>query len=138
MYTDKEKLSKIIKLLKAVENNDVELTKNIVNDLNADYSINQIKDSYFNKTLIDNNDVDNESYKYMIYNLNYLANEDVIQWNYEIKHLLDRFNFREMRKFVFEQISHDIPEYKKPALSQICITIDRYDLLNRIRGMEEG
>ena len=137
MYTDKEKLSRIIKLLKAVENNDLELTKNIINDLNADYSINQIKDSYFNKILIDNNTVDNESYKYMIYNLHYLANEDIIQWNYEIKHLLERFNFREMRKFVFEQINCDIPEYKKPALNQICITIDRYDLLNRIRGMEE-
>ena len=115
--------------------NDLDLTKQLVQKINDENN----EDVFFNIMLIDNNTFNNEAYQYMIYNLNVLINKDIIRWNYQTKQLFDSLDNKAMRKFVITFLEENtvIPDYAFPALKQLCVTIDRYDLLNKIRLMED-
>lgn len=122
-------------LLEAISINDLDLTKQLVQKINNENN----EDVFFNMMLIDNNTFNNEAYQYMIYNLNVLINKDIIRWNYQTKQLFDSLDNKAMRKFVITFLEENtvIPDYAFPALKQLCVTVDRYDLLNKIRLMED-
>lgn len=141
MYSEKQLLLRAIELLKAIQDDDINLTQNLVQDLNGDFENRKEKNLYFNNILVNHNKFNNESYKYMIYNLQYLTNAETIQWEFEINSLLKENNKNQLKNFIatISQSEDPIPHYKKNALVQICITLDKYDLLEQLmERLEEG
>jgi hypothetical protein len=132
---EKEIILKSINLLEAIRVNDVSLTKSLVEELNNNFiptenvtTFNELIPLY---DIYNNLKVPNESFEYVINNLNNIYNVDRIKWSILIRKLLIENNKENMKNLIVDTLSQEIVfNYQIPLLIQLCVTIDRYDLLN--------
>lgn len=135
---EKEIILKSINLLEAIRINNVSLTKSLVEELNNNFvptenitTFNELIPLY---DIYNNLKVPNESFEYVINNLNNIYNVDRIKWSILIRKLLIENNKENIKNLIIDTLSQEIIfDYQIPLLVQLCVTIDRYDLLNQIR-----
>lgn len=135
-----------IALLDAIEQNNLNETKSLVEELNNNFvptpetqNLNQLI-SYMD-ILENKNFIANEALEYCINNLNNILNIERVKWLVTTSKLLNDLNKEEIANFILNFINqnNEILDYEMATLVQLCVTIDRYDLLNLLREkIEEG
>ena len=137
---NKQLVLTVMKLLNAIEQNDLTQTKSLVLELNNNFiptsenqNLNQLIP--YMDILENKNFEANESLEYCINNLNNVLNTERAKWLIIIFKLLKNLNKDEISNFIINFINQDeeILDYQMVSLVQLCVTIDRYDLLNLLR-----
>lgn len=128
-----------ISLLNAINENDLTTTKILVQDLNDNFqpspnmqNLNQLIS--FSDIIENKNFEINESFDYAINNLCNISNIDEIKWLITVLELLKNKNIIEIENFILQSLEKNIiRDYEIQSLIQLCVTIDRYDLLNQLK-----
>ena len=136
---NKEIIMTSISLLNAINNNDLNLTKELVENLNTNFvptedmrNLNQLIS--FSDIIENRNYESNESLEYALNNLNNVINTNIVKWNINFTKLILNKNKNDIETFILNNLNKEqILDYEIQGLIQLCVTIDRYDLLNQIR-----
>ena len=136
---NKEIIMTSISLLNAINNNDLNLTKELVENLNTNFvptedmrNLNQLIS--FSDIVENRNYEINESLEYALNNLNNVINTNIVKWNINFTKLILNKNKNDIETFILNNLNKEqILDYEIQGLIQLCVTIDRYDLLNQIR-----
>lgn len=136
--SEKDVILKAISLLEAIKTNNIDLTKSIVDELNANFvptenviNFNELLPLY---DIYSNLKVSNESFEYVLDNLKNIFNIDRIRWSISIRKILIEDNKAKMEELIINTLNKkDLADYQIPLLVQLSVTVDRYDLLNQIR-----
>lgn len=136
---NKEIIMTSISLLNAINNNDLSLTKELVENLNTNFvptedmqNLNQLIS--FSDIVENRNYEVNESLEYALNNLNNVINTNIVKWNINFTKLILNKNKNDIETFILNNLNKEqILDYEIQGLIQLCVTIDRYDLLNQIR-----
>ena len=137
---NKQLVLTVMELLNAIEQNDLIQTKFLVLELNNNFiptsenqNLNQLIP--YMDILENKNFEANESLEYCINNLNNVSNIERAKWLITIFKLLKDLNKDEISNFITNFINQDeeILDYQMVSLVQLCVTIDRYDLLNLLQ-----
>lgn len=131
---------KAISLLEAIQEDNIEEAKSLVNYLNTNFE--PTEEFYSLNVLIplhsvivhDNNG--NDTFLYVLNNLKYIddVNYEQLKWNIYAINLLKKGKYEEIENFLLNLIeNNDIKDYQMPILIQMCVTIDNYNLLKEIR-----
>lgn len=136
---NKEIIMTSISLLNAINNNDLNLTKELVENLNVNFiptedmkNLNQLIS--FSDIAENRNYEINESLEYALNNLNNVINTNIVKWNINFTKLILNKNKNDIETFILNNLNKEqILDYEIQGLIQLCVTIDRYDLLNQIR-----
>ena len=136
---NKEIIMTSISLLNAINNNDLNLTKELVENLNINFvptedmqNLNQLIS--FSDIVENKNYEINESLEYALNNLNNVINTNIVKWNINFTKLILNKNKNDIETFILNNLNKEqILDYEIQGLIQLCVTIDRYDLLNQIR-----
>ena len=136
---NKEIIMTSISLLNAINNNDLNLTKELVENLNTNFvptedmrNLNQLIS--FSDIIENRNYEINESLEYALNNLNNVINTNIVKWNINFTKLILNKNKNDIETFILNNLNKEqILDYEIQGLIQLCVTIDRYDLLNQIR-----
>lgn len=136
---NKEIIMTSISLLNAINNNDLNLTKELVENLNINFvptedmqNLNQLIS--FSDIAENKNYEINESLEYALNNLNNVINTNIVKWNINFTKLILNKNKNDIETFILNNLNKEqILDYEIQGLIQLCVTIDRYDLLNQIR-----
>lgn len=146
----KELILKSISVIEAIENNDLEKVKILIDDLNYNLEQKEINEgvTYYSSEFIPFNQLINsekslnETLLYVVSNLNGIyGGRENIEWRVKTLLLLnsqDRNN--KIENFIIDFIENNstIEDYKMSMLIQMCIIIDRYDLLKQIKTKFEN
>lgn len=136
MMSEVEIILKTSDLLIAIEQNDLEQTKKLVEYLNINFqpsllipSLNGFLpfDSIFNKGI-------NNSFIYLLDNLIYLDERHITKWNIEVRELRKKGSKKDIENFIMQFLNTEdkIPNYKLISLIQLSTLINRTDLLAEI------
>lgn len=133
--SEKDVILKAISLLEAIKTNNIDLTKSIVDELNANFvptenviNFNELLPLY---DIYSNLKVSNESFEYVLDNLKNIFNIDRIRWSISIRKILIEDNKAKMEELIINTLNKkDLADYQIPLLVQLSVTVDRYDLLN--------
>ena len=136
---NKEIIMTSISLLNAINNNDLNLTKELVENLNTNFvptedmrNLNQLIS--FSDIIENRNYESNESLEYALNNINNVINTNIVKWNINFTKLILNKNKNDIETFILNNLNKEqILDYEIQGLIQLCVTIDRYDLLNQIR-----
>ena len=136
---NKEIIMTSISLLNAINNNDLNLTKELVENLNTNFvptedmqNLNQLIS--FSDIVVNRNYEIKESLEYALNNLNNVINTNIVKWNINFTKLILNKNKNDIETFILNNLNKEqILDYEIQGLIQLCVTIDRYDLLNQIR-----
>lgn len=142
--TENEILLVVADLLIAMQTEDLEETKKLVNFLNKNFipidkipNLNELVPVY---SLYSDNE-NNESYIYVVNNLEGLTNTEQLKWNLAINLLMKKNDKIEMENFLQNILSSldSLEEYQINSLIRLSIKANRYDLLKNIRDfIKEG
>ena len=136
--TESEILLVVADLLIAMQNENLEETKKLVDFLNKNFTaidnvknLNELVPVY--KLYSDNEN--HQSYIYVINNLNGLIGIEQLKWNLQINALITKNNKQEIEEFLLSMIPSlsSLDEYKINSLIRLSIKINNYDILNTIR-----
>lgn len=137
---NKDLILESIPIIKAIRENNLEESKILINNFNLQQSKENIvhyMDDYIPfTTLINSPKTLNETLLYVANNLNNIQNRETLKWRIEILLLLQSPNRNiDVANFIinFLENNSSIEKYQMPLLVQMCVTIDRYDLLEQIR-----
>lgn len=127
----------IMDLINAIQNDDLELTKEKVEYINTNIvdiqSIGSLHDfiPFFELSFL----YDNKSYRYSLTNLKSLSNVEQLLWKLEIKDLINTNNKNKINDFIstFLQNNSIIQNYQFASLIQMATIADNQILLQEIR-----
>lgn len=127
-------------MIKTISDNDLEKMKILINDFNSKQQQEDIThwmDNFipFNQ-LMSSPKTLNETLLYVVNNLDNIEKREVLKWRIENLLLLQSPNRdANIENFIINLLENNttIKEYQMPMLIQMCVTIDRYDLLEQIR-----
>lgn len=116
---------KIIDLIIAIQDNNLDKAKELVKYLNNNFIIvdNEINLEELLGLFNKNFDINNETIDYVLDNLNYLNNIDFLKWNRKISKLIFNKNFDEIKQFVFSQLESLTYNISPTTLYQSLIKI---------------
>ena len=128
-----------ISLLNAIKDNNLDLTKELVENLNNNFQPNpDLTDlgqiiSFF--AIFENNNFDsNDALDYALENLNNVNNTETTKWIIKFSKLMSERNEEKIKEFITEYLNSDkIYDYQTANLIQLCIIIDDYELLEQVR-----
>lgn len=134
---------KLIELISAVKDNDFEKTVEAVNFINANYTpAPGAGDSHLNDIIVVSdllNQYNNESFNYLIYNLNNILNAPSIQWQSEINKLSVENDHHKIEMFIQDILAEGLikeellPNYKINGMIRLATISQNYDLLREIK-----
>lgn len=132
-----EILIAIMDLLSAMEENNLEETKKLVDFLNNNFTPSEEMQNY-DKFIpiydLYNSNVFNESYIYVIYNLNYVSSSEELKWNLITNDLIAKNNKDEILNFIYKILSEKyMSNYQLNSVMRLCVKLNRYDILKEIR-----
>ena len=132
-----EILIAIMDLLSAMEENNLEETKKLVDFLNNNFIPSEEMQNY-DKFIpiydLYNSNVFNESYIYVIYNLNYVSSSEELKWNLITNDLIAKNNKDEILNFIYKILSEKyMSNYQLNSVMRLCVKLNRYDILKEIR-----
>ena len=126
-----------IDLIEAIQINDLEKTQEEVAWLNNNFAKSDLIPTL--DQIISLPDIVkplpdiNESYIYMVFNLKNLDTERY-KFHLTMINLSKERNIEKIEQFLSQTLSQeDMEDYKFADLIQMCVTIDRYDLLQQVR-----
>ena len=127
-------------MIKTISDNDLEKMKILINDFNSKQqqeNITHWMDNFipFNQ-LMSSPKTLNETLLYVVNNLDNIEKRESLKWRIENLLLLQSPNRDvNIENFIINLLENNttIKEYQMPMLIQMCVTIDRYDLLEQIR-----
>jgi hypothetical protein len=134
-----ELLDKSIALLNAIEQDNRDEAIDLVNYLNNNFepleNMQQLNEIiplgiWYNQR----KDDINETFKYVLNNLQFMSNMEQLQWFVRAQSLMIEGDKNILSQFVVSCLDGDLYDYQLSYLIQICVTIDRYDLLNALRN----
>ena len=76
----------------------------------------------------------NETFKYVLNNLQFIDNMEQLRWFVKAQSLMIEGDEYILSQFIINCLEEDLYDYQLSYLIQICVTIDRYDLLNELRN----
>lgn len=135
---DKIIISKSISLLEAIKVNDINNVKLLVEDLNNNFipsgqiiSLDEIipLQAIYN----DKPDDVNESFLYVVNNLKNVNQAPQLKWYIKAIFALRNKDINVIVKIITDSLANGIENFQIGLLIQMCVTIDRYDLLAEIR-----
>ena len=141
--TESEILLIVMDLLNAMQTENLEETKKLVDFLNKNFvPIDQVKN--FNELipvhkLVSDNE-NNESYLYVVNNLHNLE-ADELKWNLNVSAMMKKNNNNEISNFLKKQLSllETLQKYQINSLIRLSLKINDYNSLNKIRKyLKEG
>lgn len=123
-----------IELLKAINQNDLENTKILVDYLNNNFEpmegFMSLDEVIPLNDMLNNN---NESFLYVINNLQNYPNIDRIQWYITVKMLQSNNDNNKIEQFIIDSInSNNVEDYQVINLINLCTRTQRYDLLDNL------
>lgn len=134
---------KLIELISAVRDNDLAQTIEAVEFINHNYvPAPGAGDSHLNDIIVISdllNQYNNESFKYLIHNLNHIFNAASIQWQSEINELSSENDYDKIesfiRKYLTEGMNSDalLPSYQINGMIRLATISQNYDLLKEIK-----
>lgn len=134
-----ELLDKSIVLLNAIEQDNMDEAIDLVNYLNNNFepleNLQQLNEIiplgiWYNQR----KDNINETFKYVLNNLQFIDNMEQLQWFVKAQSLMIEGDEYILSQFIINCLEEDLYDYQLSYLIQICVTIDRYDLLNKLRS----
>lgn len=139
--TDSQILTKAIDLIQAIDNNNIEETKNIINYFNENFDSNENPEN-LNSIIpifeLSNKHFDNPSFLYMLDHLQNLLYVDQLKWNIEFKQIKLENNKNKTLDFILRYLEQDKLElYQLNSLTYLAVINERYDLLNKIKSKIE-
>lgn len=131
---DNEAMIKLIELIKAVEEDNLELTKELVKYFNEATNIKNVPNinEHFNLNNIKKY-INNESFMYVINNT--VGINKRTKWEFKITQLKNNNNKDEIENFILDCLNNNQIELNNQYLAsliQLSTMINRYDLLNLI------
>lgn len=132
--TTEENILKSIELIQAVNNNDLSSTIDIVEYFNNNLkSANNLINFDLHLASKINEYYNNESFIYMIDNLNVLKDSS-LKWTLNILTMQKSEDSEEIEKFITEKVEqiNNFETYQINSLIELCLSKDRYDLLDLI------
>lgn len=131
-------LLKALNLVAAVNNNNINETKELVTWLNNNFQSNDEIPDLDTIVSLDQlakplpNEL-NESYEYVVFNLNNI-NSARFKSHLTTRNLVKEKDFNKIEQFVNNYLEEEnIENFKIADLIQLCISVDRYDLLDKVR-----
>lgn len=129
---------KALNLVAAVNNNNINETKELVTWLNNNFQSNDEIPDLDTIVSLDQlakplpNEL-NESYEYVVFNLNNI-NSARFKSHLTTRNLVKEKDFNKIEQFVNNYLEEEnIENFKIADLIQLCISVDRYDLLDKVR-----
>lgn len=139
--TDSQVLTKAIDLIQAINSNNIEETKNIIDYFNENFNSNENAEN-LNSIIpifeLSNKHFDNPSFLYMLDNLQNLLYVDQLKWNIEFKKIKLENDKNKILDFILKYLKQDRLElYQLNSLTYLAVINERYDLLNKIKSKIE-
>lgn len=132
---NKNILLNLISLLKAINDNNITNTIQIVDYINNNLSDTTIIDSTLLISSIDQMSSYNQSLDYTVNNLNNIKDIEDIKWFFHIKNLIIDKNNLQLEKEIENYLSNNIfNEFRNNQLNQVSVIINRPDLLLKIKS----
>lgn len=138
--TDEEIVLNAIMLFEAIEQDDIDKTKILIDNLNNNFTptqnVTNLNELFSFARLLENKNFNiSNSLRYAIYNLNNITGMERIKWIVTTIDLLDERDKNKIETFIEQFINSNDPiiDYQMTSLVQMCVTIDNYDLLGKLR-----
>lgn len=129
---DNEAMVNLIDLINAVNEDNLELTKKIVDYFNEVTNIKQVPNINQHFTLEDiRKNINNESFNYVVNNIKGM--NDYTKWELKVAKLKNNNSEEEIENFILDYLNNEnLNNQKLSSLIQLATNINRYDLLNLI------
>lgn len=129
---DNEAMVNLIDLINAVNEDNLELTKRIVDYFNEVTNIKNVPNINQHFTLEDiRKNINNESFNYVVNNIKGM--NEYTKWELKVAKLKNNNNEEEIENFILNYLNNkNLDNQELSSLIQLATNINRYDLLNLI------
>ena len=135
MEENKDIILLLIDLTLAVKDNNLQQTQEIVSELNEITTSSSNLFDFFRINILLQQNYNNESLKYVIYNLNNYYNMEAFRWAIDLEELVEHGNEESIRDFLETVDFNNIKDYQISGLIRLYNVIQDYEGLIALKSI---